>query len=77
MEQDGSSSVGSSMASESVSQSLRSGVTSLTAASASTASRLTISSFCSSQMELDESKPIPREVHLCPGHGSCGMYLDH
>jgi hypothetical protein len=62
MEQDGTSSVGSSVISESISQSLRSGATSLTGASASTASRLTISSFCSSQMELDESRPIPREV---------------
>lgn len=80
MEQDNCSSVGSSMTSESVSQSLRSGATSMTAASASTASRLTISSFCSSQvplylqpfrcyaynrsqLELDESRPIPREVN--------------
>jgi hypothetical protein len=38
---------------------------------------LTISSFCSSQMELDESKPIPREVHLCPDHASYGLQLDH
>lgn len=62
MEQDGGSSLGSSITSESISQSLRSGATSLTGASASTASRMTISSFCSSQMELDESRPIPREV---------------
>jgi hypothetical protein len=70
MEQDGGSSVGSSMTSESVSQSMRSGATSLTGASASTASRLTISSFCSSQMELDESRPIPREVRPAAGRQS-------
>lgn len=62
MEQDGNSSIGSSVTAESISQSLRSGATSVTGASASTASRLTISSFCSSQLELDESRPIPREV---------------
>ena len=62
MEQDGNSSIGSRVTAESMSQSLRSGATSLTGASASTASRLTISSFCSSQLELDESRPIPREV---------------
>ena len=62
MEQDGGSSIGSSVTSGTVSQSIRSGVSSFTGASASTASRLTISSFCSSQLELDESRPIPREV---------------